>query len=934
MPSALALTIFWFYQFGQPLRFGIWCDCHDLSQHHPCLVHGRFLHPAFNNQRFAPLSPLVVLTLNTALHFGFLRFARSTSDLHDPGPQLDLQQPLSVSRPASPPPANMPYLQPKLPSPTMAEAPLIMPAIAFPPSTPSPPVLNYANISGEIARSPSTSIAETTRSENDLRDANMAACPLRVPRSRSRGSRHLAIPAIPSPPQPETAPGPSSSDLSTSSPASMRKAGALRAKRAHDQREPLVSITQQPPTPDAEQPVPTPLLSPASLSSPTQRKHEPIRPGSGLRLDLAAIRRTYSEAHVAPSRATMHSHRLSDGDVPSFVRKKSGEVLKSSLKPFRRAGPEGAAMHVPSPSKSGFTTPVESYSPGTSPRAIRLPCKSAPATPTASKSVHFDAQLEHVKLFLAEQKPAAVSRTGSPKEDSDTSGTERGRHRGLSAFGPHSPSSEDDRVRASLSLRIVNAAPVVRDTLPAGIDVQAQTFTLTADKRNVSVGILVRNIAFNKLVVVRFTLDNWQTTSEVVGKHVESAWSESKRRGRDDPDMDRFACVVRLDDFGGRIKQKTMLAAVRYDSDGRTMWDNNSGRNYQIVFEPLKDQEPPSPNAPLESLDKKLEALDRNGQQHHRRDWFPRSSTTGNMWQMRSAAVPHGAPNTFQWPAMKTKQSSSHTNGNRSWSLEPVHKLLPGAAHQGKLNNLRDTRGSPRDLDDPEFTHFRPTLGARGDSDSELDARGPKLRKKPNSYFDIGAPSSFQTWASVTSSAQVTVPQPPVKAGPVFEIGGDPSASSSDCGSDAGETLTPQASQIFVAAAETPSCSGSSETEPSTMLVPPVPRLDDSSRTSSSSSISSQSSWDLPPSPQNALPMPFAAAVYDGAEFSPLSMISTPAVTTATSTNANSPDLPSSPTEEFVPSGRSLHSLDSFFGGANAGRPAVDSSNYSYFLDR
>jgi hypothetical protein len=40
----------------------------------------------------------------------------------------------------------------------------------------------------------------------------------------------------------------------------------------------------------------------------------------------------------------------------------------------------------------------------------------------SQKAVHFDSQLEHVKLFLAEQKPLAVSRDGSPFDD--TSGTD------------------------------------------------------------------------------------------------------------------------------------------------------------------------------------------------------------------------------------------------------------------------------------------------------------------------------------------------------------------------------------------------------------------------------------------------------------------------------------------------------------------------------
>ncbi|KZV81580.1 hypothetical protein EXIGLDRAFT_577105, partial [Exidia glandulosa HHB12029] len=133
--------------------------------------------------------------------------------------------------------------------------------------------------------------------------------------------------------------------------------------------------------------------------------------------------------------------------------------------------------------------------------------------------------------------------------------------------------------------------------LPANVNVQAQSFALTEDKRDVDVGILVRNVAFSKSIAVRFTLDNWQTTSEVIARHVESVWSVPAMRAKIDPDMDRFACTVRLGDFGGRIKQKTMLAAVRFEvpGTGQAYWDNNNGANYQIVFERKEEAEPPSP---------------------------------------------------------------------------------------------------------------------------------------------------------------------------------------------------------------------------------------------------------------------------------------------------------------------------------------------------
>ncbi|KAH7099834.1 putative phosphatase regulatory subunit-domain-containing protein [Auriculariales sp. MPI-PUGE-AT-0066] len=845
----------------------------------------------------------------------------------------------------------MSYFHPRPASPTGLE-PIAKPTIPFPPN-PSPPTMNYIHATGEFQK-------DSERIE-DIRDANAAANPLRVPRSRSRGP--VSFPASASP-QPlhaiqhqsaqaqVTYPTASGSGISTSSASSSspRKSGALRIKHTRAQREPLISLAQ-PTLDDAVAP-----LAPAPLSPTAQKKHEPVSPG--LRLDLAAIRRTYSEIHTAPTAApapsTNFTRRLSEIDIPGHIRKKSGEVLKSSLKPFRPAGPDGQSMHLPSLAKSGAASPISDTSPGTSPRETRSWCKSAPATPTSSKFVHFDAQLEHVKLFLAEQKPAAVSRNGSPTEDSDTSGTERARHhRSLwsSPYNvPQSPLSEDDKFRATLSLRIVNAQPIIRNWLPHGIDVQAQSFVLTPDKRDVAIGILVRNVTFNKTVVLRFTLDNWLTTSEVLGKHVESVWSESVMRGRTDPDMDRFTCVVKLGDFGGRIKQKTMLAAIRFDSGGSTMWDNNGGSNYQITFKPVEESQ--SPNTPLESLNKKLEALDRDAKRPEggvrppaSRERPPLSGPAG--WQMRAASIGSGA---VPFPSVKNNRSIS--SPQHQWrpetSAHASHKSFRSAP-PNKFS-FRDTRGSPRDLDDPDFTHFQHVTVRAGDSDSEVDLRGPKLRTKPNSYFDI-APSVYHTWGYTGNNSQyqrsLSVPQAaqhssPVRSGPVFEIGGgDPGASSSDGGSDVpgNEALVLPTAGATVNQPESPLVSEDERSATPVPAIAPVPPLDERSRTSSSSSFSSESSWDMPLSPLShttpGVSSAFAAAVYDGSALSPFSVISTPAVTTATSTNANSPDSPSSPADEFLPHSRgSLLNLDSFFGASGAGRPAVDSSNYSYFLDR
>ncbi|KAF8579445.1 carbohydrate-binding module family 21 protein, partial [Ramaria rubella] len=91
--------------------------------------------------------------------------------------------------------------------------------------------------------------------------------------------------------------------------------------------------------------------------------------------------------------------------------------------------------------------------------------------------------------------------------------------------------------------------------------------------------ILVRNISFAKWVAVRFTLDSWQTTSEVTARHVTSLHSYT---------FDRFEFRVRLGDYLNGIESKRLVLCVRFSVEGCEMWDSNGGRNYEVGFERVK----------------------------------------------------------------------------------------------------------------------------------------------------------------------------------------------------------------------------------------------------------------------------------------------------------------------------------------------------------
>lgn len=259
--------------------------------------------------------------------------------------------------------------------------------------------------------------------------------------------------------------------------------------------------------------------------------------------------------------------------TPSFIRKKSGELVKPSLKTV-----------------SMFSTPREPNTPnpahGLSLQMDGLPAavtRSEPTTPLGPKMVHFDVKLEHVKHFLAEQKPLAVSRDGSPTETSE--GGEdffSYRRNGNGTNSDTGRSSEDEKVRKTLSIHVSNMPSYesALDALKARWQtdhVRLESLSLAEDGRTVKGTVLVRNLAFGKWVAARFTMDRWQTTSEVTAKYASSLL---------DGAYDRFEFAIRLADYlGGKIWEKTLEIAIRFSCDGHgDMWDSNSGQNYVVQF--------------------------------------------------------------------------------------------------------------------------------------------------------------------------------------------------------------------------------------------------------------------------------------------------------------------------------------------------------------
>lgn len=130
--------------------------------------------------------------------------------------------------------------------------------------------------------------------------------------------------------------------------------------------------------------------------------------------------------------------------------------------------------------------------------------------------------------------------------------------------------------------------------------------------------VLVKNVSFSKKVVLRYTFDHWETTSEVSGmwsspnalQDLPSSGSstEVKAPGNEETELDiargilvpapagwdRFVFNIKLDDVAPYLSKRSMLMAVKFEAAGAgEWWDNCGGLNYRFEFDHVPKAEAP-----------------------------------------------------------------------------------------------------------------------------------------------------------------------------------------------------------------------------------------------------------------------------------------------------------------------------------------------------
>ncbi|EUC29812.1 carbohydrate-binding module family 21 protein [Bipolaris victoriae FI3] len=214
---------------------------------------------------------------------------------------------------------------------------------------------------------------------------------------------------------------------------------------------------------------------------------------------------------------------------PPLLRKKSGELVKPALRPPSRRRPS-----------------------------------SMPGTPTYSKAVHFNEEIEQVRHFLQVDRPIAVSAGSSPVETYDSE-----------SEYPFADNSRSKTPEWDIKLaNFPSSNSYERQTAP----VRVERIFLASDHQTLVGNIAVANLSFHKLVVARFTLDYWKTTSEVVAEFNHDVRKKQKEDG-----YDRFNFNIKLADQAN-LESKTLLLCVRYQVNGQEYWDNNNAMNYQVDF--------------------------------------------------------------------------------------------------------------------------------------------------------------------------------------------------------------------------------------------------------------------------------------------------------------------------------------------------------------
>jgi hypothetical protein len=292
-----------------------------------------------------------------------------------------------------------------------------------------------------------------------------------------------------------------------------------------------------------------------------------------------------------------------DSDPPANSHARSSTISRSGSTPIVLANGKPLKPSL----KSSVSSPQIADWRAQHPRS-----RSEPSTPLVPKTVHFPDQkdtLESVVVFEKMARPRAVSGHADDTE-TETEGYDSPANAAILAGGRGDGFPFPAEQPFGLEIDPANSSPVpcIEPSAYANVHLETMVFPRTRPP-TLRGSILVKNVAFEKNVALRFTLDNWQTTSEVVCKHVCTLPTLPSPFPPDRPapgapilTWDRFSFLVRLEDVERKLAERTIFVAARFSAPNvGEWWDNNGGSNYKIVFKKAATSNTPPSTAKVSS---------------------------------------------------------------------------------------------------------------------------------------------------------------------------------------------------------------------------------------------------------------------------------------------------------------------------------------------
>lgn len=208
------------------------------------------------------------------------------------------------------------------------------------------------------------------------------------------------------------------------------------------------------------------------------------------------------------------------------------------------------------------------------------------------KSVRFASRLENVKMFDGRESPAAVSLQNTPLGSPNPKFSlddyfSAGNFSGLSIHGDDDYSDSDSETFSEYTrdrqykILSSNFAPPKNLYDKQNRPVYLQSAVLGADKKSLVLLVMCQNLAFEKQMSVKLTLNNWQSTLIFnTFTHVKSFSSVN---------FDQFKFVIPLAHLPSTLN---IQFCIKYLVSGAVHWDNNNTKNYSMVLASFQKPQP------------------------------------------------------------------------------------------------------------------------------------------------------------------------------------------------------------------------------------------------------------------------------------------------------------------------------------------------------